>query len=154
MSRFVHPHTDILTLNNGDTLIVRRRLNVGEQRASFRACYDWVTLEDENGTASKEFRYDPTRLGLAKVAAYLVDWHLTGDATAIRDLDLAQRMALLDNLDPDDFADLKTAIDAHETRQVAARLEEKKRAATTNGDQISPSPSAAVGASSGSVSST
>jgi len=146
-SRFVDPHTDTLTLANGDALVVRRRLNVGEQRDSFRACFDLVT--DADGVA--RLVHDPTRLGLAKVAAYLVDWHLY-DAPPIDRLDLTQRIAVLQNLDPDDFAEIREAINAHEARQIAARLEEKKRAAMTNGAPTSPSPFAAAGASSGSAS--
>lgn len=147
-SRFVHPNEDTITLDNGDTLTVRRRLNVGEQRASFRACYDVV---EQNGSGPT-LVWDPTKLGAAKVAAFLIDWQLA-EAPAIRGLDLLQRIAVIENLDPSDFFEIKDAIDAHEAKQIAARLEEKKRAPTTNGDPISNSRSAAAGASSGSASS-
>lgn len=148
-SRFVRPQTDVLTLDNGDTLIVRRRLNVGEEHASFNACREAITQDD--GTITREF--NATKLQRAKVAAYLVDWQLV-DAPSIRELDLADRIRVIENLDPIDFAELRDAINAHEARQFAARLEEKKQARTTNADPTSRSPSDAAGVWSGSASST
>jgi hypothetical protein len=148
-SRFVYPSTDTLTLDNGDTLIVRRRLNMGEHRASVHACY--VVALDATGAPVSV--YDPTRMPGAKVAAYLVDWQMP-DAPPIRDLELAERIAVVENLDVSDFFELKAAIDAHEARQITARLQEKKRAATTNAAPTSNSPSGAAGASTGSASST
>lgn len=145
--RFVHPFTDTLTLPNGDTLTVRRRLNVGEQRESFAACSTIV----DTGEGQVERKIDPLLVGRARLAAYLVDWYSAEDpAPSIRDLDLAGRLAVLDNLEPDDLHALKAAVDAHEARQVAARLEEKKTGPTTHADPISRSPSDAVGVSTGS----
>lgn len=142
---FVHPHTDTLTFDNGTTITIRRRLNTGEMRESFRACYDVVDKDDGTTTLT----YDPTKSGQMKIAAYLLDWTVPG-APPIHGLDLRQRFAVLDDLDPAVFFDVKDAIDLHEARQIAARLEEKKEAATPTADPISPLPSALVGASSGS----
>jgi len=143
--RFVYPATDTLTLPNGDTLTVKRRLNVGEQRESFTAC---STLVDQ-GEGRYDRVIDPLLVGRAQVAAYLVDWYSAEDpAPPIRDLDLAGRMAVLDNLE--DLAPIREAIAAHEAKQAAARTEEKKRqAGMTPGDPISRSPSALAGASTG-----
>jgi len=143
--RFVYPATDTLTLPNGDTLTVKRRLNVGEQRESFTAC---STLVDQ-GEGRYDRVIDPLLVGRAQVAAYLVDWYSAEDpAPPIRDLDLAGRMAVLDNLE--DLAPIREAIAAHEAKQAAARSEEKKRqAGTTRDDPISRSPSALAGASTG-----
>ena len=44
--------------------------------------------------------------------------------------ELARRITLLDNLDPDDFYEIKDAIDAHELAIVAARQDEKSRLAS------------------------
>jgi hypothetical protein len=141
-SRFVAPQTVILTLGNGDTLVVRRRLNIGEQRDSYRACS--ALVEQDDGTVKRI--PDPHLIGIAKVAAYLVDWNLAGDDAPIRGLDLAQRIALLDNLDPDDFYEIKDAIDAHEVATVAARVAEKNgQAGEMNGPAISASPSVPAG---------
>jgi hypothetical protein len=141
-SRFVSPQTAILTLGNGDTLVVRRRLNIGEQRESYRACS--ALVEQDDGTVSRI--PDPHLIGIAKVAAYLVDWNLAGDDAPIRGLDLAQRVALLDNLDPEDFYEIKDAIDAHEAAMLAERVAEKNgQAGERNGLAISPLPSDAAG---------
>ncbi|HXU02439.1 MAG TPA: hypothetical protein VN903_15855 [Polyangia bacterium] len=141
-SRFVQPETAILTLGNGDTLVVRRRLNMGEQRESYRICSELV--EQDDGTVKRV--PDPHRIGLAKVAAFLVDWNLAGDDAPIRGLDLAQRVALVDNLDPEDFYEIKDAIDAHEAATAAARLAEKNgQAGEMNGPAISPLPFVAAG---------
>jgi hypothetical protein len=141
-SRFVAPQTVILTLANGDTLVVRRRLNIGEQRESYRVCSELV--EQDDGTVKRI--PDPHRIGLAKVAAFLVDWNLAVDDAPIRGLDLAQRVALVDNLDPDDFYEIKEAIDAHEAAIVAERVAEKNgQAGERNGLAISPLPSVPAG---------
>ncbi len=146
--RFVHPITDTLTLANGDTLTVKRRLNVGEQRESFAAC---STLVDK-GEGRYERVIDPLLVGRATIAAFLVDWYSAEDpAPPIRDLDMAGRLAVLDNLE--DLHPIREAIAAHEARQAAARTEEKKRpTGPTPGDPISPWPSDVVGASTGSAS--
>ena len=150
-SRFVQPQTATLTLANGDTLIVRRRLNTGEQRESYRACS--TVIEKEDGTVKSV--PDPLLIGIAKVAAYLVDWSLASDDEPLKGLDFRQRFTVLDNLDPEDFYEIKDAIDTHELAMVAERAAEKKTTATpgaTNGAAISASPSGAAGASSGSES--
>jgi hypothetical protein len=152
-SRFVQPETTILTLGNGDTLVVRKRLNVGEQRESYRACTTLVEEVDASGDPTTKRVPDPYLIGRAKVAAYLVDWHLAGDDESVRGLDFAQRLAILDNLDPEDFYEIKDAVDAHELAMIAARLAEKKILNTPTSDApTSDSPSVAVGASSGSAS--
>lgn len=141
-SRFVQPHTDVLTLPNGDTLIVKRRLNIGEQRESYRACS--TLTEDDDGSVKRV--PDPHLIGIAKVAAYLVDWNLAGDDAPVRGLDFQARFALLDNLEPEDFYEIKDAIDAHEAAMIAERVAEKNgQAGERNGLAISPLPSNAAG---------
>jgi len=141
-SRFVQPHTDVLTLPNGDTLIVKRRLNIGEQRESYRACS--TLTEDDDGSVKRV--PDPHLIGIAKVAAYLVDWNLAGDDAPVRGLDFQARFALLDNLEPEDFYEIKDAIDAHEAAMIAERVAEKNgQAGERNGLAISPLPSGAAG---------
>lgn len=151
-SRFVQPQTATLPLANGDRLVVRRRLTIGEQRESYRACS--TVIETENGGVKSV--PDPLLIGIAKVAAYLVDWTLAADDEPIRELDFRQRFTVLDNLDPDDFYEIKDAIDAHEVAMIAEREAEKKTISdgATSAPAISPSPFAAAGASSGSATST
>jgi hypothetical protein len=145
--RFVQPLADTLTLANGDTLTVRRRLNVGEQRASFQSCSALVKQED--GTYDRV--PDPLLIGVAKAAAYLIGWQsVDGQAPPLEALDLAGRLAVLDNLEPEDFYEIRAAVDAHEAKYTAARLEEKKlQSGTPSADPISHSPFAVVGASNG-----
>ncbi len=152
-SRFVFPHTDTLTLPGGDTVTVRRRLNLGEQRECFRACHDVVDDETDDGikTGNTKLLYDPTKYGQMKVAAYLLDWSIA-DAPPVRGLDLRGRFAALNDIDPADFFEIRDAIDTHEAAQIAARLEEKKEAPTTNADRTSRLQYASAGASTGSES--
>jgi hypothetical protein len=148
-SRFVQPQTSILTLGNGDTLVVRRRLNVGEQRESYAVCSTVVEQPD----GSVKLVPNPLMIGIAKVAAYLVDWNLAGDDEPIRGLAFADRIALLNNFDPAEFDELKTAVDAHESAMNEARLAEKKiLTGSTNADPTLDLRSVAAGASSGSAS--
>jgi hypothetical protein len=124
-------------------------LNVGESRESYGFCTDIVEQPD----GSVKVVPNPLRIGIAKVAAYLVDWNLAGDDQPIRGLAFADRIALLDNFDRDDFDELKTAVDAHEVAMIAERVAEKKIPnGSTPDDPISVSRSVAVGASTGSAS--
>jgi len=150
--RFVSPHADTLTLDTGDTLTVKRRLNVGETRESFLACSSLVKVNpDDPDDETVKRVVDPLLVGRARVAAFLIGWtSADGTAPPLEGLDLAGRLAILDNLEPDDFYAIRAAIDAHEAKQAAARSEEKKRPTSANtADPISRSPSELVGASSG-----
>src|SRR5579864_6637013 len=70
-SRFVRPSTRTLTLANGDTLTVKRRLSSGEQRAAFARMY----LTGADGALS----LNTLQTGMAIITAYLVNWSLTDD---------------------------------------------------------------------------
>ena len=87
------------------------------------------------------------------MTAYLVDWSLTdatGQPVVIVQQPLEVLTAALDALDPDKFALIKAAVDAHDERERLARDEEKKTRATAPiSPAISPLPAAAVGAMSG-----
>jgi hypothetical protein len=150
--RFVYPATDTLTLETGDTLTVKRRLNIGETRESFLACSSLVRAHPEDPDDETYTRVvDPLLVGRARVAAFLIGWtSVDGAAPPLEGLDLAGRLAILDNLEPDDFYAIRTAIDTHEAQQSAARLEEKKRPSGANtADPISRSPSELAGVSTG-----
>jgi len=145
MSRFVRPVVDVLRLANGDTVTVRRRLNTGEERAMYRRM---STVNGDGGLT-----IDDLAVGPAKVTAYLLDWTLTdddGQPVMIRDLSLEELARVVDNLDPDDFREIRDAIDGHIDRQAAARAEEKKvRSGETPSSVTLPSPVAAAGPSTG-----
>ena len=120
MSRFVHPETTVLTLANGDTLVVKTQLNVGETRAMTRA------MASPNGDGSP--RFDRNKYPAELVLAYLVDWSLVdaGRPVPLRDQDVDVRRATMDNLFPEDFLEIFRAIETHVGQQDAARAEEKK----------------------------
>jgi hypothetical protein len=145
MSRFVKPDTSVLTLKNGDQLIIKKRLNRGERAAMFaRMRAPGAGLE-----------LDRVRMGIAKVVAYLLDWVLTEDQVPIRDLSDDERETILNGMDPEDFQECWDAIDAHELKVQEERDAEKKlRDGATASPAISPSPGTTAGAMSGSTSST
>lgn len=136
MSRFVKGGTDILTLKNGDTLVVKKRLNVGEDRARY-----------------SRMRGDRMRVHICTVVAYLLDWQLKDDRPPILGLSDDDKEAVIDNLDPDDFDEIRDAITAHIDAQQQARAAEKKaRDGVSELSATSPSPVTSAGASSGSTS--
>lgn len=141
-SRFVQPEATVLHISEGDTLTVRRRLNVGEQRAMFD---QWLTPANAEG---KRF-VDDMMVGPAQVAAYLIDWSLTdaqGAHVEIRDKPLDQIVSIVSALETDDFREIREAIEAHIDAQTAARAQEKKVPTGANGSSvISTSPDAVTG---------
>jgi len=122
LSRFVRPSTRTLTLGNGDQLVVRERLTAGEQRAHFARRY--------LHTAEGRLVVNPlTAAGDGIVVAYLLDWNLrddAGNAVTIRDLSPDDLQRVIDNLDPQSYDEIKTAIETHEAALKAEREAEKK----------------------------
>ena len=122
---FVQPETVRLELVEGQWLRVKRRLNAGETRGVFRRLY----LQAEDGT----LKLNPDTVGTTLITAYLVDWSLTdarGEPVVIAQQPAAVLEAALDALDPDKFAIIKAAVDAHDERERVARDEEKKTRST------------------------
>lgn len=142
MSRFVRPESRVLRLATGETLTVRRYLNVGEVRGIF------ARVEVKHADPADDL--DLTR---AIVAAYLIDWTVTDDSGAIvpiRDADFSVVMSALNAMFNDDFLEIKEAIDAHVAEQADARAQEKKlRTGTSAFSATSASPVAAAGAMNG-----
>lgn len=148
--RFVHPDVVVLPLSDGDTLTVKKRLNHGEQTEMNARMY----REGVDG----QLRVNPGAVGMAMVLAYLLDWTFTdpsGKRVAIEGKSADDVQAILNSLDPDDFKEVRQAIDRHEAATDAARIEQKK---TPNGGvpaaETSSSPSALAGESTGSEPST
>jgi len=130
--RFVKPETCVLTLPNGDQLIVKKRLNRGE-RADMHMR---ARTETSIGLV-----IDRAKLPLATVLAYLIDWSLHNDTVAIRDLSADDRAPILNGLDPDDFNEAYEAILAHEERvQQEIDAAKKTQAGATPSPAISSSP--------------
>jgi len=126
-----------------DTLVVRRRLNTGETLDMFSR------IRLAGGL--------PYR-GLAICSAYLLDWSLlddNGQKVHIAGESVETIEAVLKALTFDAFAEIRDAIDAHIVAMDAEREAEKNgRDGATELPAISPSPSAAAGATNGSSSST
>jgi len=143
MSRFVKPDTALLTLANGDTLVVKVRLNTGETRA-LRAA---ILAGTEQSHAD--------RAAFPVVLAYLLDWTITDDGrpVVIREQPADVVRAVLDALDYDDFIEIANAIGDHVQRETVRRAEEKKTpTGATVSSATSASPSVAAGVTSGSPS--
>lgn len=104
-SWFVRPEISTLALSDGHSLTVRKRLNTGERRAAFKRMSD------------------PQDSSLALVTAYLLDWSLT--EFVIRDKPVEDVTAALDNLDPERFNEIATAINVHVGAMRAERELEK-----------------------------
>jgi hypothetical protein len=144
-SRVVRPETDKLPISDGDWVLVKRRLNHGETQKMFARRY----LSDAFGN-----RVNLELAGMEKVTAYLLDWSLTDledKPLVIRDKSIDEVESAINAIDPESFAEIRAAIDAHELAQAIKRAEEKKlRAGAHASSPTSPSPSAVDGGSTGS----
>jgi len=143
----VRPNTITLPLSEGDWILVKERLNAGEQRKLVEASR--FDTPDADGL----YQIDPTRAGLALILAYLIDWSFTGfdgAPMAIKGLTAEELQRTVDNLEPPDYSEIRNAINAHTASLFAAREAEKKRMAGENGSStISTSPGVVTGAMSG-----
>ena len=146
-SRMVPRQATTLPLSNGDNLIVRTRLSHGDLRAAYARTY----VAGVDG----EMRVNPLLVGDAMLVAYLIDWTLTdpqGQPIVIRDQPPAVVQQALDDLFPEDVAEIRRAVDQHEQRMREARLLEKKLPDGSNGDAPTlSSPSVPAGTSNASV---
>jgi hypothetical protein len=145
-SRFVQPETTTIKISLGDTLTVRRRLNMGEQRDVLAR----MATPVEGGA----IRANPFEIGISMVLAYLVDWSICdedGRHVEIRGKPREEVRAILDELDPADFEEMRLAIDAHaETQDKLREAEKKEPDGRSESPATSPSLDAVAGAMSGS----
>lgn len=144
-SRVVRPETKTLSISGGDWVLVKKRLNHGEQQASFARRY----LADAGG-----HRVNLQLVGMEKVTAYLLDWSLTDleeHPLVIKSQPIETVEAALNAIDPESFVEIRDAIEAHEVAMALARAAEKNDpGGEKESPAISPSPDAAAGATSGS----
>jgi hypothetical protein len=120
-SRFVRPETKILHISDGDTLTVRKRLNTGQTRHVF------ASMSTRVNDGSRQT--DSLKVGVSMVAAYLVDWSLVdfdGNKIRIAGMNEEQLIEILDDLEFEDFEEIRRAINDHVSREADARSEEKK----------------------------
>jgi hypothetical protein len=133
---FVGVETDTLPLSDGAWIIVRRRLNHGEQTDMFARLY----IAGVDG----QFRSNPFKQGMATVTAYLLDWSRTDQP--IRGLTPEQLEPILRGLAVESFAEIRKAVEAHELTQEKAREVAKNgTGGAIESSAISSSPVAVAG---------
>jgi hypothetical protein len=136
---FARPDTNTLTLADGTTLTVKRRLNSGDARDM------------------KAMQVYPSMAEPGLVMAYLLDWSVTNDGTPapIAGASRSELAAVLDNLDEDAFDEIYAAVAAHRKAMIAEREAQKKsQGGTPTSAVTSPSSSAPASAPSKSEPST
>ncbi len=134
---FVQPETVRLDLGDGDWLLVKKRLTVGEQRKSLASAFSEFRT-DGRVTANLEM------LGKREALAYLVDWSLCDDAGKPVRIDTdAKRVAAIDNLSPEAFDIISAAVAAHVEAMDAEREAEKN--APRQGSESSATLSSVAG---------
>jgi hypothetical protein len=161
MSRFVKPAEVRIPISQGDYLIVKEKLNAGEQMEVFARLVR-KGPDDEGGTArpvriekdgiKAEMELDPLQAGLSTILAYLVDWSLTDDdgrIVSIRHQPPEVVTAALHNLEFEDYQEILEAVQAHEAKVKAARQEKKRSTGSPASDRTSPSLVGAIGGTNG-----
>jgi hypothetical protein len=124
------PETARLELTQGDWLMVKKHLTAGEHRAMFARM-----MKAGDGVD----RLDPTRVGLAKIVTFLLDWSFTdadGKPVVIRDQSAAVLEAALDALDPESFTEVLKAIEGHMQATEEARAQEKNGQGGENASSV------------------
>ncbi len=106
-SRFVSPatNTKVLQLPGGDWIEVKKQLTVGEERSAFQQAIGEVNSEGWR-------RPNVEMIGLAEVHAYLVDWGGDGFRDA-EGRSVQPTLAALQNMRPNDYREIETAIKDH-----------------------------------------
>lgn len=137
----VRPDVIRLPLSEGDFIDVKKRLNTGEYRGMLISQY-------REPNAGEPAIVNLEAMGFNKVVAYVVGWSFV-------DLDgnpLDFNADTLRHVDPDVFAEVLAAVEKHEAASEKERAEKKTGKAGENGSSaILTSPSALVGATSGST---
>ena len=104
-SRFVKPEIVRISLSNDDWIEVKKRLTVGETKATLRGVIGAGNIPKLE------------MVGTAEVMAYLVAWSLVDE----HDKPVPISEGALDSLDVDDFEEIKAAIDKHKADVEAER---------------------------------
>lgn len=114
MGDFVRPEVVRLSLSGGRWIDVKKRLNAGESRKMFARVV-------KDMPAGEKPKLDPEQVGYTKLVAYLVGWSLADDGGK----PVAYSADALDAIDPDLYAEMIKAVDAHEDAEDEARSAEK-----------------------------
>lgn len=121
-NRFVKPKTIIVEISDGDTIEIKKELNVGELKEMSSAGLKHVSAGDNN---APRFEFDSAATAFAKVTQYLVGWSFEeedekGDVIPIELTEDAVR-----SLDEATYDEIVKAIDEH-----TEKLEKEKNAAS------------------------
>ncbi len=126
ISWFVQPKSERLDLPGNQWIDVKQRLTYGEKK---RADASLVKELRQDGRVTPDLEM----VEMAQVMAYLIEWSLrTETGEPVRIDTEAKKRAALSNLDPEQFAVIRDAIDAHIARMDAARVAEKNDQAGGN----------------------
>jgi hypothetical protein len=124
--RFVRPEVDRIALSDGDWIEVKRKLTVGERRGILsRAARGGVS------TDGKVVHIDGAEMAFGRLEAWLLEWSFVDE----KDKPMKLSPEALRNLDPDTFAEIEDAIDAHEKAQAALK---NSSASVTDGSSSTP----------------
>jgi hypothetical protein len=136
--RFVKPSVVRLPLSEGEWIEVKKELAIGELNKWRTASI--VGYRQKNKDAEPEFRLDMRAAGVARAAAYLVDWSFRD----WNDKPMKYSVDALQSLSEADFNEIDAAIDAHVTA-----LEQEKKASRGETTSSPDSPSAVISAGPG-----
>jgi len=140
-----------LAIADGRTIDVKRRLNTGEQQDLFAAMAPTL-MSGERATLQTK------SVMTAKVLAYLLSWYGINHPEDGQPLPMTpfmsddERLSSLRATDPDDFRDIREAIDWHEAEVEREIAEAKKiRGGASASSSSLPSPDAVTGGTAMSV---
>lgn len=116
--------TKVPLKKDGNWILVRDRLNVGERNQYYDSIYKFVETPGENGQTISKIQTDPVRVQPETLIAHLVDWHLTEDDGSIvtslltggengAPMTVEERRSYIDNMDTDMFDEIFATIDKH-----------------------------------------
>jgi len=108
-----------LPLSEGDWIEVKKELNAGEQRRVF-------TNLVKTMQAGEKPELNPEQVGKTKILAYVIAWSFTDGAGKA----VPFSATALDNVDPDTYAEIMAAVDAHDEAADKARTERKNAPST------------------------
>lgn len=120
-SRMRRPEDLRIPLNDDDWIVVKKHLTTGEQRASF-------TRMIKKMVAGEKVELDPAMSGISILIEYLLDWSILdadGKAVVIRGRPADEKIAAMNELPPEKYAEIEAAINAHIEAMAAAIGAEK-----------------------------
>ena len=104
--RFVDPDVVRLEISADDWIEVKKRLSAGEKRKMQAA---GVIAKRSADDPQVNLEVDMTRLGFARIEAYLVDWSFVNAKG--KQIDVTREA--IQNLDDETIAEIDAALDAH-----------------------------------------